>query len=1270
VSFDRHLESCQSPEPLSGACPPPGLLASKGRSSPATGKTSRKRHPLSASKRRRHLASLGLAAAVAAPVAALLPKLFAGRSFAGPASPTRLALADGEVAQAAPADVPAAPTSDADLVKLGQEQFKNGQYEEAAETLSKVNTTALPDADRPQVIQTIADVRKAADQRVIARTDFLAGEEARKNNQPIMAASHYKAALGNQYIDNDTKDKATAALTQVASAAAPATTEPAAPPLTVSPTTLPTALTESNTTPAAPAAPVAPAAPPSLSPRDSYIVGKAEYNGGDYRSARRNFKVASAAGYKPPLAQDPPEVYLQRLDAMDQQTQASHQRLADSGQQPPVGSVPTTAPAAPPVAAATDTGTSPATAPATPPVAAATDTGTNPATAPAAPPVAAATDTGTNPATAPATPPVVVAPEAGTAQPPVPSVVNPSSPNSLSERQARAAADLQSTAQLEDIQKQADAYQSKLLVNEANKAKAANDYARARDLYVQAVGLDKDNQAAVEGRNEMLMYLGQSPDNATAGETRVRDDIEAQRQQIQYDFSTAMANANDDIGRGDFAAAEAESERARSAAVTNTGIFSQAEVRQFNTKLADLKLRIEQGRADAIRKADELRQRDVAEKLRREAEIALRNRERTVADLIKKARELTDNAQYREAIGVVDQILILEPGNDYAIGVRPLLEDKASQFEQRRFRERFDIEAQKQLNAAEENKIPYDDILRYPSDWPDLSALRDQTLAAERGINSEERAVQAQLDRKLPEVKFDGVGFSDVIDFLRDVSGANIFVNWKALEAAGIDKNAPVTARLFNVKFSKALQVILDSVSTAQAKVGYTIDDGVITISSGDDLNKNVLTRVYDIRDLIINVPDFTDAPKFDLNSATQQSQAGTGGGSGGGGGGGGSQSGLFGGGTATAKETGKTRDQLVDDITKLIQETVASDSWKETGGQVGAIKELSGQLVVTQTPENHRQLVNLLEQLRETKSIQVTVETRFLTIQRNFLEDVGVDLDFLLNATGNISKKLSPIQINQDSSTYTLGPSTSVPGSIGKNATALTTAATYLDDFQVNLLLRATQAQQFSTIVTAPRITLFNGQRAYVLVATEQAYVSNLEASVGTGSSSFQPEISVVQSGISLDVQATVSADRKYVTLTLRPQLSTLLALREFTFQQGNNNAQAANGTTIIGGAISAAPTGIIQTPEIQITQVKTTVSIPDGGTLLLGGQTIAGELEKEAGVPVLSKIPGLDRLFTNRSMAKDEQILLILCKPTIIIQKEVEQKQFPLLSTKLTGQ
>jgi general secretion pathway protein D len=219
--------------------------------------------------------------------------------------------------------------------------------------------------------------------------------------------------------------------------------------------------------------------------------------------------------------------------------------------------------------------------------------------------------------------------------------------------------------------------------------------------------------------------------------------------------------------------------------------------------------------------------------------------------------------------------------------------------------------------------------------------------------------------------------------------------------------------------------------------------------------------------------------------------------------------------------------------------------------------------------------------------------------------------------------------------------------------------------------MLRAVEASVNSSLVTAPRVTLFNGQRAYVLVSIQRAYVSNLTPVVSTGVSSFAPTIGIVQSGVLLDVQATVSADRKYVTLTLRPQLATLLDLASFTFQVGSTASATptANGGALGIGVASAVPSGIIQEPELQIQQVKTTVSVPDGGTLLLGGQTVAGETEREVGVPVLSKIPFLKRLFTNRSMAKDEQILLILVRPTIILQREIEQKQFPLLTSKLTG-
>jgi hypothetical protein len=105
-----------------------------------------------------------------------------------------------------------------------------------------------------------------------------------------------------------------------------------------------------------------------------------------------------------------------------------------------------------------------------------------------------------------------------------------------------------------------------------------------------------------------------------------------------------------------------------------------------------------------------------------------------------------------------------------------------------------------------------------------------ETPAARPPTPQVDPALKALLEKSLPEVNVAGTAFSDVIDFLRDITVANIFVNWNALEAAGIDRNAPVTLRLRNVAFGKVLDVLLDAVS-GDTKLAYTADQGVISIS-------------------------------------------------------------------------------------------------------------------------------------------------------------------------------------------------------------------------------------------------------------------------------------------------------------------------------------------------------------------------------------------------------------------------------------------------------
>ena len=93
----------------------------------------------------------------------------------------------------------------------------------------------------------------------------------------------------------------------------------------------------------------------------------------------------------------------------------------------------------------------------------------------------------------------------------------------------------------------------------------------------------------------------------------------------------------------------------------------------------------------------------------------------------------------------------------------------------------------------------------------------------------------------------------------------------------------------------------------------------------------------------------------------------------------------------------------------------------------------------------------------------------------------------------------------------------------------------------------------------------------------------------------------------------------------------------------------------------IASVAEGEIQTPVVTITRVQTTVTVPDQGTILLGGQRVLEEFETETGVPVLSKIPVLNRFFSNRIETKEELTLLILLKPTVLIQSEEEERNFP---------
>ncbi len=184
--------------------------------------------------------------------------------------------------------------------------------------------------------------------------------------------------------------------------------------------------------------------------------------------------------------------------------------------------------------------------------------------------------------------------------------------------------------------------------------------------------------------------------------------------------------------------------------------------------------------------------------------------------------------------------------------------------------------------------------------------------------------------------------------------------------------------------------------------------------------------------------------------------------------------------------------------------------------------------------------------------------------------------------------------------------------------------------------------------------MTFTNGQTSNIYVATQVAFVSDLTPVVSESAVGFDPTLNTVNEGVRLLVEGTISADRRYVTLNVDASVAKI---------EGFQNTPI---TAIAGGQLvnSQSTQSFIQLPTTTVTRVQTTVTVPDQGTILLGGQRLVTEQEVESGVPVLSKIPILNRFFSNRVTSREEQTLLILLKPTILIQNEEEERNFPGLS------
>ena len=210
-----------------------------------------------------------------------------------------------------------------------------------------------------------------------------------------------------------------------------------------------------------------------------------------------------------------------------------------------------------------------------------------------------------------------------------------------------------------------------------------------------------------------------------------------------------------------------------------------------------------------------------------------------------------------------------------------------------------------------------------------------------------EKAVAGVTNRRkvLQSINFQKAPLNAVVAFFRDLTGANFYVNWKALAQLGVTRESPVSLKLDGVAASSALDLIVEQLTSNDDninRVHWVIDEGIVVISTGAALNVRLKTRTYDVADLMtqsITVgigsakmsmakPSTNRRRNNNSNTSTETNVTDTG-----------SSVSVN---TAANKAT---REGLID----IIKNSIGDDMWEPSGR--GSISIVRNQLIVTQTP-------------------------------------------------------------------------------------------------------------------------------------------------------------------------------------------------------------------------------------------------------------------------------------------------------------------------------
>ena len=284
--------------------------------------------------------------------------------------------------------------------------------------------------------------------------------------------------------------------------------------------------------------------------------------------------------------------------------------------------------------------------------------------------------------------------------------------------------------------------------------------------------------------------------------------------------------------------------------------------------------------------------------------------------------------------------------------------------------------------------------------------------------------------------------------------------------------------------------------------------------------------------------------------------------------------------------------------------------------------------LVITDTRSRIGQIADFTRGL-DIKTPQLSIQAKIIFVERSDIEQLGLKYDL-----GTSSQFYNKVVTRTDPSTgEAYSPNQTVVDLGGNQVAAIANAnsniigsaldmvfSTALGGFNLTTFLQAVSTVDLSDIQAEPVISTLDNRPADILVGEEVPLRVVDYSSVGVAGQAPRATVSFRETGIRLTVTPHVTANRQ-ILMNLRTERSAVVPL-------------------------AAADLGYIFTKQLATNQLL----VNDGETAVIGGLTVTEVKKSRTGVPLLSSLPLVGKLFSYSSDEERRRDLIILVTPRII--------------------